>query len=67
MSKINFKITDITCDACIKLSSMALKKIPGVKSVEVESNGVAAVESDQEITKDEVKNALAKVDKKVTF
>lgn len=67
MSKINFKITDITCDACIKLSSMALKKIPGVKSVEIDRSGSTVVELDKEITKDEIITALAKVDKKVTF
>ncbi len=67
MTKINFKITDITCDACIKLSSMALKKIPGVKSVEIDRNGSTAVELDKEITEDEIANALAKIDKKVTF
>ena len=62
-----FKIIDITCDACIKLSSMALKKIPGVKSVEIDRNGSTVVELDKEITKDEITNALAKVDKTVTF
>lgn len=65
--KINFKINNITCDACIKLSSMALKKIPGVKNVEVKSDGSASIESDKEITDEEIANALAKVDKKATF
>lgn len=65
--KTNFKINDITCDACIKLSSLALKKIPGVKSVEIESNGSAVVESDQEISKEEIVSALAKADKIASF
>lgn len=67
MSKINFKITNIACEACIKLSSMALKKIPGVKSVEIESNGSAAIESDKEIAREDIAGALAKVDKKAIF
>lgn len=67
MVKINFKINDITCDACIKLSSLSLKKIPGVKSVEVESNGSAVVESDKEISKEEIVSALVKADKTVSF
>ncbi len=65
--KINFKITDITCDACIKLSSMALKKIPGVKSVEIEKNGSVAIESEKGIAKEDIKNALAKVEKTALF
>jgi copper chaperone CopZ len=66
MKKI-FNITDITCDACIKLSSMALKKIPGVKNVEIVSNGSASVEADREITNEEITNALAKIDKTASF
>lgn len=67
MSKINFKITDLTCDACIKLSSLSLKKIPGVKNVEVKSNGSASIEADKEITNEEIIAALAKVDKTAVF
>lgn len=66
MKKI-FKIKDITCGVCVKLSAMALKKIPGVKNVEVDSNGSAAVEADKEITNEEITNALAKVDKTAAF
>lgn len=65
--KTNFKITNITCDACIKISAMALKKIPGVKNVEIESSGVAMIESGREISKEEIASALAKVDKTVLF
>jgi len=65
--KITFKITDITCDACIKLSGMALKKIPGVKNVEVKSDGSAAVEADKEISHEEITAALAKVEKTAVF
>jgi len=46
---------------------MALKKIPGVKNVEIENSGAAAVESDKEISKDEITSALAKVDKTASF
>ncbi|MDP3057598.1 MAG: hypothetical protein Q8N37_03720 [bacterium] len=65
--KTKFKINDITCDACIKLSSLALKKIPGVKNVEVESNGAAVVEADKEISREEIASALAKADKTASF
>jgi copper chaperone CopZ len=65
--KTNFKITNITCDACIKLSAMSLKKIPSVKNVEIKSDGSAMIESDKEIAKEEIENALSKVDKKALF
>jgi copper chaperone CopZ len=65
--KINFKINEITCDACIKLSSMVLKKIPGVKNAEVASNGSSSIEADREITNEEITSALANVDKTVHF
>jgi copper chaperone CopZ len=67
MPKINFKIMDITCDACIKLSAMSLKKMPGVKSVEIKSDGSAVLESENEIDKEEIINVLTKIDKTVIF
>lgn len=65
--KKNFTITNIMCDACIKLSSIALKKIPGVKSVEIDQNGKTTIESENEITQGEIENALTKVDKTAAF
>lgn len=65
--EIKFKINDVTCGACVKLSSMALEKIPGVKKVEIKSNGEAMIESDKEITNEEISDALAKADKTATF
>jgi len=65
--KNNFTITNITCDACIKISSMVLKKIPGVTSVEIDKNGKASIESGREITEEEITNALKEVEKTVDF
>ncbi len=64
---MNFTITNITCDACIKISSIALKKIPGVKSVEIEKSGLTSIESEREIAEEEIETALSKVDKTVVF
>lgn len=64
---MNFKIADVHCDACVKLSVMALKKIPGVNKAEVESDGSAEVVSDREVSREEIVNALAAVDKKADF
>ena len=64
MSTINFKITNLTCPACVKLSEMALRKIPGVTYAKVElETGVATVESERDIG-EEIIPALKKVDKK---
>jgi copper chaperone CopZ len=65
--KKNFTITNITCDACIKISSMVLKKIPGVTSVEIDKDGKASIESEKEITEEEITNALKEVEKTVEF
>lgn len=65
--KKNFTITNITCDACIKISSMALKKIPGIKSIEIDKNGQTSIESEREIAQEEIEAALSKVDKTVVF
>jgi len=60
---INFKINNITCEACVKISSMALKNLLGVKKVQIEKDGMATIESDRDIAWDEIKNVLAQADK----
>lgn len=62
---INFKITNITCEACVKLSKAVLGHLQGVKRIEIDKNGLATVESDTEISFEEIKNALLKVDKNI--
>ena len=64
---IHFKITNITCEACIKISNMALRNLPGVKKVQIEADGLVVVESDRDIVWDTVKTALAQVDKQAVF
>lgn len=67
MTTTNFKITNITCPACVKLSEMALKKIPGVTNVQIDqATGNTTVESEADI-KSEIIPALKKVDKEVSF
>ena len=63
MTISKFKITNINCEACIKLSSMELKKLPGVSQVKIESNGYVELESDTEIAWDQITEALKSVDK----
>ena len=59
MSELTFKITNLTCDACVKLSTMALRKLPGVTDASVElSTGSARVTSEEPLNPDDVANAL---------
>jgi len=64
---IRFKIDNITCEACVKLSKSVLGKLPGVKKIEIDKNGLTALESDRAIDLVEIKAALEKVDKKLTL
>lgn len=59
----NIKITNITCQACIELSSEALKGLPGVTSVDIAQDGKTAIESASEVAWPEIKSALAEVGK----
>lgn len=64
MTNQKFNITNLTCGACIKLSTMALKKIPGVHDVAINlATGATEITSDQEIAWPEIVAALATVDK----
>lgn len=64
MTTINFKITNLTCEACIKLSTRALKAIPGVSEINIDlKSGEAKVVSDQAISWDQVFSALQSVGK----
>ncbi|MFA6521167.1 MAG: heavy metal-associated domain-containing protein [Candidatus Gracilibacteria bacterium] len=64
MQTIKFKITNITCPSCVKLSASALEEIPGVSSVKIDSkSGSASVEANGEIKWETIKDALEKVGK----
>jgi len=64
MPSIQFRITNIHCDACVKISNSALKDLQGVTNVEVDAkNGNTKVESDREISFQEITQALSEVDK----
>lgn len=64
MHTILFKIINITCDACVKLSKMALKDLPGVTSVEINSDtGDGTLISDIQINGADVLEALKDVQK----
>jgi copper chaperone CopZ len=66
MTETKFKITNITCEACVKLSTVALKKLPGFESVNIdEKSGLVSLKSTNEVTWDGIVAALKAVGKNV--
>ena len=68
MAECTFTITNLTCDACVKLSTMALHKLPGVKDATIElSTGSARVTSEEPLNPDDVAQALKAKGYNATF
>lgn len=64
MNKLTFFITNLDCGACIKLSTIALKKIPGMNNVQIDlKTGKTDVESQNPIIWEEVVSNLSEVGK----
>lgn len=63
MTNYKFKITNLTCGACIKLSTLALKTIPGVSQIKILTTGDAELVSDQETSWEQIYSALQSVGK----
>lgn len=59
MNEQTFKISGFHCEACVKLSTMKIKKMNGVEDVLVTQDGVAKVNASRAITPDEIAEALA--------
>lgn len=50
MSNIDFKLTGLTCEACVKLASRRLQKVHGVSGVQIDlKSGEARVSSDNQL------------------
>ncbi len=61
-----FKIINLTCEACVKLSIRALKKIPGVTNAMVDlSSGASEITADREVAFEEIVATLKSVEKEV--
>lgn len=66
MPQLHFKITNLTCAACVKLSVMALKKIDGVTDAEVDLiTGRGELRAERVVAAEEVTRALHSVSKDV--
>lgn len=62
---IKFKITNIECEACVKLSKQALEKLSGVRSVAIDTSGAATIEADAVIQFADIEKSLSAVGKLV--
>lgn len=59
MSTLNFRITNLTCDACIKVCTMLLKQLPGVSKVFIDqATGTAVVEASAPVEYDQIRERL---------
>ena len=66
MTQTKFKITNITCEACVKISKMQLEDIPGVTDVSIDQkSGVVSLSAEREIAWSEIESALKAVGKTV--
>jgi copper chaperone CopZ len=63
MPNYKFKITNIDCPACIKLSREVLQEIPGVSKIEINNTGEVRLESSREIPWEKIVSALQEVKK----
>ena len=59
MNTINFKLKGLTCEACVKLATNRIKKVPGVQEVKIDlSTENAKVIGTSDIDLDVIKQSL---------
>lgn len=59
MHELTFTITNLNCDACVKLSTTILRKLPGVTDASVDlSTGTSRVLSEEPINQSDITEAL---------
>jgi copper chaperone CopZ len=60
MPNIDFKLTGLTCEACVKLASRRLEKIYGVRGVQIDlKSGETRVSSDNQLDLEILEESLA--------
>lgn len=61
MNTLRFTITNLTCEACVKVCTMILKRIPGVSDVSIDrKTGTAFLESSAPLDLDAIRYQLSK-------
>lgn len=67
MNNINFKLTGLTCSACVKLASRRLEKIPGVIDVKINlESGKTEVRSNNALDLEILETSLANTNYSIT-
>ena len=60
MKNINFKLAGLTCEACLKLATNRLKKVPGVIAVKIDlASGDTTVSGEDNLDKIRLAESLA--------
>lgn len=67
MQVFRFKISGLTCEACIKLITLRLKKIIGVTEVSIDlQSGQAEVRTELDLSFDRIEQAFVGTDYSIT-
>lgn len=66
MHTINFKVSGMTCQSCVKLIEKYLGKVNGIHGIAVDLSGNGAVTADREVSKSELQTALADLSYKIS-
>jgi copper chaperone CopZ len=65
MQKYKFQLKDLTCEACVKIAKRKIEKIGGVMEVSLNLEGKLDINSDREIVKGDIEQALENTKYKV--
>lgn len=58
MYTLNFQVSGLHCEACVKLITLKVKQISGVTDFSVSSDGEAKLTANREVNLNEVQDAL---------
>lgn len=62
----HFRITNLSCEACVKLSTQALREIQDVENIHIDiQTGNTFIEAPEKIPFETIKTTLAEVGKEV--
>lgn len=60
MKDIKFKLEGLTCESCVKLATMRLKKVPGVHEVRIDlPTGATQISGEDNLNQDDLAKSLA--------
>jgi len=63
MNTLNYKLLGLNCDACVKISTMKLKNVPGVHDVKIDStSGKTEICAERHIELEELNESLRGTD-----